>query len=144
MKGTETKQEFIQLRAKGLSFDKIAKELKMAKQTLIDWSKEFEEEIANLKALELEALQEQYFLMKQDRLKNFGNTLNKLREEVEKRNLKDLPTDKLLELYLKYNNQVKEEIIDPAFKSSQDIREEQEEREALGELTAPERKLKTA
>jgi transposase len=144
MKGTETKQEFIQLRAKGLSFDKIAKELKMAKQTLIDWSKEFEEEIANLKALELEALQEQYFLMKQDRLKNFGNTLNKLREEVEKRNLKDLPTDKLLELYLKYNNQVKEEIIDPAFKSSQDIREEQEEREALGDLTAPEKKLKTA
>ena len=52
----EIKQQFIQLRAKGYSFDKIAKELGKAKQTLIDWSKEFQEEIANVKASELESL----------------------------------------------------------------------------------------
>ena len=48
----ETKEKFIELRAKGWSFDKIAKELGKAKQTLINWSKELEDEIDNLKALE--------------------------------------------------------------------------------------------
>ena len=58
MKPIETKHNFIKLRAKGNSFDKIAKELGVAKQTLIDWSKEFEEEIANLKAIELTDMEE--------------------------------------------------------------------------------------
>ena len=52
----QTKENFIDLRSKGWSFDKIAKELGKAKQTLIDWSKELQDEIANSKALELEAL----------------------------------------------------------------------------------------
>lgn len=41
----ETKQQFIELRAKGWSFDKIAKKLGKAKQTLIDWSKELDKDI---------------------------------------------------------------------------------------------------
>ena len=45
----ETKERFIELRAKGWSFDKIAKEIGKAKQTLIDWSKELQDEIANRK-----------------------------------------------------------------------------------------------
>ena len=54
----DTKERFIEMRAKGYSFDKIALELGKAKQTLIDWSKELQDEIANRKALELEALYE--------------------------------------------------------------------------------------
>ena len=64
METLETKNKFIELRAKGYSFDKIAKELGIAKQTLIDWSKELKNQIANLKAFELEVLQEKYFLSK--------------------------------------------------------------------------------
>ena len=37
--------EFITLRADGLSFDKIAKQLKISKATLIQWSKLFEDNI---------------------------------------------------------------------------------------------------
>jgi transcriptional regulator len=36
MESINTKEKFIELRAKGWSFDKIAKELGKAKQTLID------------------------------------------------------------------------------------------------------------
>lgn len=50
MKDPKTKQQLIELRAAGYSFDKIAKKLMVAKSTLIDWSKEFEFEVANLKA----------------------------------------------------------------------------------------------
>jgi hypothetical protein len=142
----ETKERFIELRAKGWSFDKIAKELGKAKQTLIDWSKELQDEIANRKALELEALYETYYLLKENRLQTFGAMLTKIKTEVESRDLSDVPTDKLLDLFLKYNSQVKEEIIEPVFKSSQEIKEERLDRELLDELTTlqtePVRRLK--
>lgn len=140
----ETKERFIELRAKGWSFDKIAKELGKAKQTLIDWSKELEDEIANLKALELEALYETYYLQRESRLQTFGAMLTKIKKEVESRDLSDVPTDKLLELLLKYNSQVKEEIVEPIYKSSEEIKEDELDKELLNELTnmKPERRLK--
>ena len=143
----QDKERFIELRAKGWSFDRIAKELGKAKQTLIDWSKELQDEIANLKALELEALYEKYYLLKETRLQTFGAMLTKIKTEVESRDLSDVPTDKLLELLLKYNSQVKEEIVEPVFKSSVELREERTDRELLEELTTlqpaqPVRRLK--
>lgn len=140
----ETKERFIELRAKGWSFDKIAKELGKAKQTLIDWSKELQDEIANRKALELEALYETYYLQRESRLQTFGAMLTKIKKEVESRDLSDVPTDKLLELLLKYNSQVKEEIVEPIYKSSEEIKEDELDKELLNELTnmKPERRLK--
>lgn len=67
MKDQETKEKFVELRAKGLSFDRIAAELETSKQTLINWAKELENEISNLKKVELEALQEKYFMLKSQR-----------------------------------------------------------------------------
>ena len=146
MEIVDTKQRFIELRAKGWSFDKIAKETGKAKQTLIDWSKELQDEIANRKALELEALYESYYLLKENRLQTFGVMLTKIKTEVESRDLSDVPTDKLLELLLKYNSQVKDEIVEPIYKSSQEIIEEIQDRELLEELTTvkrePVRRLK--
>jgi len=142
----KVKEEFIELRAKGWSFDKIAKELGKAKQTLIDWSKELQDEIANCKALELEALYESYYLLRENRLQTFGAMLTKIKEEALKRDLSDVPTDKLLDLLLKYENQVKDEVIEPTYKSSQEIKEERQDRELLEELTTlqsePLRRLK--
>jgi IS30 family transposase len=130
----QTKERFIELRAQGWSFDKIAKELGKAKQTLIDWSKELQDEIANRKALELETLYEKYYLLKEHRLETFGGLLGKLKDEVAKRDLSDLPTDKLLELFLKYNTQIKDEVVEPSFKSSQELIEERMDKELLEEL----------
>ncbi len=142
----QTKERFIELRAKGWSFDKIAKETGKAKQTLIDWSKELQDEIANLKALELEALYEKHYLLKENRIETFGVLLIKLKDEVMSRDLSDVPTDKLLDLFLKYNNQIKEEIVEPIYKSSQELIEERQDRELLEELTTlqsePLRRLK--
>jgi len=140
----ETKERFIELRAKGWSFDKIAKELGKAKQTLIDWSKELEDEIANLKALELEALYEKHYLLKENRIETFGVLLRKLKDEVMSRDLSDVPTDKLLDLLLKYENQLKDEIITPIYKTSEEIKEDELDKELLNELTnmKPERRLK--
>jgi hypothetical protein len=132
----ETKERFIELRAKGWSFDKIAKEIGKAKQTLIDWSKDLQDEIANRKALELEALYEKYYLLKESRLETFGGMLTKIKDEVERRDLSDVPTDKLLDLFLKYNSQVREEVIEPNFKTSTEIDEERRDKDLLEELTS--------
>ena len=139
MEAIETKERFIELRAKGWSFDKIAKEIGKAKQTLIDWSKELQDEIANRKALELEALYETYYLQRESRLQTFGAMLTKIKEEVMSRDLSDVPTDKLLDLFLKYNNQIREEIVEPIYKSSQELTEEKEDRKLLDDLTTLQR-----
>ena len=136
METLATKERFIELRAKGWSFDKIAKELGKAKQTLIDWSKELEEEIANCKALELEALYEKYYILKEHRITSFGKVVGALNKEIESRDLSEVPTDKLLELLLKYSNQLKEDIVEPSFKSSQEIDEDKLDKEILEELTS--------
>jgi transposase-like protein len=136
METIETKRRFIELRAKGYSFDKIAKELGKAKQTLLDWSRDLDQEIAQAKALELDSLYEAYSLYKEARLKTLGEILCKLKNELDNRDLKDLPTDRLLDLFLKYEGVVKESLVEPVFKSSREIEEEKEDRLLLGELTA--------
>ena len=136
METIETKRRFIELRAKGYSFDKIAKELGKAKQTLLDWSRDLDQEIAQAKALELDSLYESYSLYKEARLKTLGEILSKLKKEVDKRDLTDLPTDRLLDLFLKYEGVVKANLVEPIFKSSREIEEEKEDRLLLEELTA--------
>ena len=136
METIETKRRFIELRAKGYSFDKIAKELGKAKQTLLDWSRDLDQEIAQAKALELDSLYESYSLYKEARLKTLGEILSKLKKEVDKRDLIDLPTDRLLDLFLKYEGVVKESLVEPVFKSSREIDEEKEDRLLLEELSA--------
>lgn len=142
----ETKERFIELRAKGWSFDKIAKELGKAKQTLIDWSKELQDEIANRKALELEALYETYYLLKEAKIKKYGAILSKITNELESREFNNVPTGRLLELYLLYFERLSQEIVEPTYKSSQEIKEERQDRELLEELTTlqsePLRRLK--
>ena len=121
MELTETKQKFIELRAQGLSFDKIAKELSKSKQTLIDWSRELSGEIANLKAIQLEEMYETFYLTKENRLQTLGTMLSKIKEEVDNRNLSEVSTEKLLDLLLKYNSKVAEELVEPIYRSQDEI-----------------------
>ena len=138
METTATKQKFITLRAQGYSFDKIAKQMKKSKAVLIDWAKEFEEEISNLKALELEALYEKHYLLKEHRLKALGSMLKKAEAELEKRDFTEIPTDKLIDVYAKLSGIAQEQVTEPSFKSSGDIAEDKDNRRLIDELTAPE------
>jgi transposase len=112
MKNNDIKKEFIQLRAKGTSFNKIASKLKVSKTTLIEWNKELEREIANLKAIELEELYQMYYVQKQKRIELFGSQLEKIITEINKRDLSEVQTEKLLEFKLKYLDFLKREEMD--------------------------------
>ena len=105
------KSRFIHLRTKGNSLAKIAKELKVSKSTLSNWNQELEEQIAQAKAMELEALQEQYFLLKEGRIRLLGEQLKAIQAEIGKRDLSKVKTDKLLELQLRYFEELKGEYV---------------------------------
>jgi transposase len=109
MVDTKTKARFIELRAQGWSYQRIAKDLKVAKQTVIDWGRELQGEVNSLRAVELEALRERYGLLQEHRVKTFGETLEAIRAELATRKLESLETDKLLELQAKYLRLFKEE-----------------------------------
>ena len=136
MENMKKKELLIERRAQGLSFDKIAKELKVSKQCLIDWSHEFSEEIANLKAIELEALYEKYFLLKENRIQSFGELLGRLKEELATRDFSDIPTDKLLDIMGRYQALIREDYIEPQFKTSEEVQGERDERKSFDSLKA--------
>ena len=116
----ELRAEFVQLRAKGLSYAKIARRLGIAKSTLANWNAELEAEIASARAVELEALQEQFFALKQGRIRLLGEQLLRLRAELAGRDLADVPADKLMELLLKYHTSLKEEFVEAGPLSDRD------------------------
>lgn len=125
-KTLDQKQQFIKLRANNESFNSIALKLKVSKPTLITWSKELEKDINQAKAIEIDALQKQYWVSKQHRLTVLGERLKKVREELDKRDMSDLSTERLLELegrftdtlraseeYLVFEGESKEAIVEP-------------------------------
>jgi hypothetical protein len=98
MKDHETVQRFIQLRAEGYSFARIASELNVSKTTLINWSRVNQFEIANLRAIETEALAEKCFASRQQRWERIAQDLQRIEQELAGRNLDNVPTASLMHL----------------------------------------------
>ena len=101
---TDKQQQFIELRAKGNSYDSIAKQIGVSKPTLMGWSNELEMELANYKAMEQEALREEYLATKKHRIIVQGEQLKAVRKELAKRDFSDVPTHKLIELVAKLSD----------------------------------------
>jgi transcriptional regulator with XRE-family HTH domain len=123
MKTQEEIHKFVQLRAQGLSFDKIAKKLKISKPTLIKWSKKYALEIANLRAERLEALREEYCLSVEAKVRMWGQIVNHIIDQIERRSLRNVTTDKLLDMLIKAQKKLEQSYIEPVFISDDDIEE---------------------
>jgi transposase len=97
----EVQNKFVELRAKGNSYDKIAKTLGVSKSTLLSWSKDLSLEINNERSVAMDAIYEKHKLAKQHQMEMLGIQLGKVREELEKRDLSEVSTDKLVNMQLK-------------------------------------------
>ncbi|MGZ4881342.1 MAG: helix-turn-helix domain-containing protein [Halobacteriota archaeon] len=106
MKDNDTKQQFIALRAKDKSYKAISRELNVSKTTLLKWGSEFQEEIENRKAIELEALKEQYWLTVHAQVAFYGKERLRILEELSRRDLSEVPTPKLYNLLAKMETQL--------------------------------------
>jgi len=103
-KTNEDIERFIELRARGLSLDKIAQETGTSKPVLLKWSKDFQRELDEAQYFELQDLLSQYGIMRRGRVEVISETLQKalteLRARAQAGNFGDLPTDKLLKVVL--------------------------------------------
>lgn len=101
-KTLEEKEQFIQLRARGWSFDKIAEKLEISKPTLLDWQGQFSKDIKEQQFFEYENLLEQYELARRNRFEIHSRLLNEVFQELERKveqeQLSELSIPELLKL----------------------------------------------
>jgi transposase-like protein len=150
----EQKSRFVMMRAKGYSYARIARELGVSKGTLASWNAELEGEVARVRAMELEALQEEFFLLKEGRIRLVGEQLKAIQAELGKRDLSNVNTAKLLELQLRYFGELKGEYVETGRRTrtgpklnSNDIRAELQSllrRYQTGEINETQAKLEEA
>ena len=112
---TELRHRFIERRAQGRSIRSIAEELGLSPQTLCNWQAELDNAIARRKAIELEALYEENFILKEHRIKFFGEQINALQQELKNRDLSDVSTERLFDLLLKYIDEAAKDMVTPHF-----------------------------
>ena len=93
----DKQKKFLQLRASGMSFDKIAIELKTTKKTLIQWGRLFKDDLSDMKFQSLASLKEQYQYTTRAKYEQLLKHLSKIDEAIESfdysgATLKDLAT----------------------------------------------------
>jgi len=131
MKDNETKLACFELRAQGKSLTSIADAVGVRRQTVANWLNEHVEEVENLKELALDELRETCRMTNQTRIERLSARLEHITAELEKRDLSDVPTAKLMELELKTRAELAKEFAEPS------IRSEQQLRDAKATRTAP-------
>jgi len=115
MTDAKQKEKFIKLRAEGISFDTIAKELSKSKTTLINWQRELDSEINNLQYSIIQNLIEKYKITKQRKIEFYSKELDKIYKALEKKNYDELPAKQLHELREKLTQSIDKEKIDIEF-----------------------------
>lgn len=93
----DTQKKFLQLRASGLSFDKIAIELRVTKKTLIQWGRLFKDDLSDMKFHSLASLKEEYQYTVKAKYEQLLKHLKKIDDAIENfdftgATLKDLAT----------------------------------------------------
>jgi len=121
MKDTETKLACFKLRAQGKSLATIADTVGVRRQTVANWLKEHEEEVENLKAIELDALREACWITTQARIERLSARLKHITAELDKRDFSDIPTAKLVEVEMKTRAELAREFAEPRIRSEQQL-----------------------
>ncbi len=108
----EKKERFIELRIKGETFESIAKELEVSKQTLINWSKEHEvnETITTAKLMKYQNILKVQELNGEAQIEYYSKLINKCKKELFRRDLSEMTPDKLLNLILRASEELKKTV----------------------------------
>ena len=113
MHGTDTKSQFLQLRAKGWSLARIATQINVSPRTLVDWNRQLSDELRVLKALEIEALQEKILATHEAELTRLSRQLQRVEEEAAERKLKFVDTEDLFRLSALLRAEIRKIRLDP-------------------------------
>lgn len=97
---TEQKAGIVALRGLGNSFQTIAGEIGVSKDTVMKVCEEEETSVLACRREVLEEVARSHKLLFKDRLESLGRFAGRLREELENRNLEEVPTPVIAKIYL--------------------------------------------
>ena len=95
MHPNQTKDKFIELRAKGISLDDIARQLEISKGTAVAWSARFNARIHQLRAVELQAIQERVLNSYEQDLTYMADELKRVQQILRERDYGYVDTQQL-------------------------------------------------
>ena len=104
----DKKARFIELRARGASFQDIADILDCGKSTLVGWNKELADEVAERKAMTKNDILYDYQVARDNRLRYFAELYCDIKNELARRSLHDVPSDKLYVMLEKCSKHIDE------------------------------------
>jgi hypothetical protein len=101
------KELFLEKRSlEGKSFDQISEELDVSKTTLIRWSKEYREELLELSKLKFAVFFESHAQTMGERFQKLLKLNEALFQEISKRRLDEIPSEKLIKLFLEASSKI--------------------------------------
>jgi intein-encoded DNA endonuclease-like protein len=109
MKNIDDRQKFIELRARGFSYDKIVPQVGTSKPTLIKWNEELREPIERAKQLFTDSLLERVMISDSAKLEIYGKKLNEIYTEIGNADLSKLNMRDLLQLKDTLENEVEKQ-----------------------------------
>lgn len=112
-KSLEEVSKFIELRARGESFEKISKALQVSKPVLLKWEVQYSSQVEESQFFELQAVLESSQVMRQARVQAFssmlGAALQELRARAESQALQEMSLEKLLSMALTLEERLSKE-----------------------------------
>ena len=118
MHNTESHHRFIDLRAQGWSLARIAADLQVGKSTLIRWQRKHHRQIADLKNVELEALQEKFLASHEVELSRLTSHLNRVESILASRKLECISTEFLFSMAGALRSQIRKQKVPIDFSPS--------------------------
>jgi hypothetical protein len=109
-----TKDQFLTLRADGLSYAQCAQQLNVSKHTLVNWAKEAKPQLDALRAIHTEALLDQYHLRLEQRIILLAGQYHRVAQTIEKTDLLARGVGTLFTILLKLNTALDKYDLDPA------------------------------
>lgn len=93
-------EKFVEMRISGKTFAEISEALDVSKQTLINWSKNEETKgaISFGRLMRFQSTLKTFELDREARVQRLAVLAQKINAELEKRDLSEIPTDKLLKM----------------------------------------------
>src|SRR5215813_1901567 len=107
MHSTETINQFLNLRAQGWSFARIADHLHVSKPTLLEWNRKHQSQIDSMKAACEHSAQENLQLSREQELERLNMFHTALRQELVSRSLKTISTEQIETLANELHLQIK-------------------------------------
>ncbi|HXP59673.1 MAG TPA: hypothetical protein VN829_04230 [Dongiaceae bacterium] len=108
MYSNDTKDQFAELRAKGLSLSRIATDIHVSQRTLVDWNRQLAPDIRALRAVHLEALHEQTLASREADLARLAKVQANVETAITERDFSWVDSDKLIRIYLDLRHEIRD------------------------------------